>query len=187
MDLTSKKTLGWIVIVIGFLFLMGSLFRGFDIWHFIWNLWPLALILLGIYLIANRGRFGGKSEAENRLTRFIGELHADFEGQEVGDRDISLFLGEMVIDLTKARLRDGENFLKVSIGVGEANISVPADFPLMITSQIFAGQLNFDDMSNSGIFPKLDHRDDNYDSEERKLHIRMDGFAGEMTINRELT
>ncbi len=49
-----RDTVGILLVVLGGIFLLGNLgvFRGFD-WNYIW---PLVIIALGVYLIAQRTR-----------------------------------------------------------------------------------------------------------------------------------
>lgn len=186
MNLRGKKVFGWILVALGVLFFIDSLFKEFSVWRFFGNLWPIILIFLGIYIIVNRDRFGERANGE-KLNRFIGELRTDFDGREIGNLDISIFIGELVVDLRKARILPGENRLHISMGMGETVVLIPDDIPAKISSRIFAGELNYDDYSNAGVFPSLNHCDDGYDSAEKKLRLDLDGFAGEMSIRKEST
>ncbi len=186
MKFNSQKLIGWIIIAIGLLFLMGNIFPEFSFWHFIANLWPLILIFIGLYIIVNHWRFGrGESGADwETRSRFIGELKTSYGGQQIGDIRISLFIGELTIDLAGAKLLTGENRLNASFGIGETTIYVPEGFPLRVTAQTFAGELKYDHHKSNGIFPKLEQTDDEYQSSDKKLHIIVDGFIGELTIQR---
>ena len=181
----GRRAFGWIILVLGVLFLLGSVFEGFSVGGFIADLWPLLLILLGIYIIVNRGKFGSHASDGQKQSKFIGEFKTDFAGEEIGDIDLSIFIGELNADLTQSKFLDGKNNLHVSMGIGETTVRIPADIPVRVSAQIFAGEINYDEQKNSGVFPKLDHADDGYDSAERKLHILMDGFVGEMSIKKE--
>lgn len=186
MKFNGRKVIGWIVLVIGLLFLLENVFPEFSTWRFIGNLWPLILILIGLYIIVNRGRFSGAASGADRerRSRFIGELKASYRGDEIGDVNVSLFVGELSIDLAGARLLPGENRLDASFGIGETTIYVPASFPVRVTAQALAGELKYDRHKSGGIFPKLEQADDDYQSAEKKLHINVDGFIGELTIEK---
>lgn len=186
MKFNSRKLIGWIILIIGLLFLLENILREFNAWRFIGNLWPLILILIGLYIIVNRWRFSHKASGADWETRsrFVGELKTSYSGHEIGDVSVSLFIGELSIDLAGVRLLTGENRLNASFGIGEATIYVPTGFPLRVTAQAFAGELKYDRHKSGGIFPKLEQIDDDYQSSEKKLHINVDGFVGELTIQK---
>lgn len=177
----GKKAIGYVLIALGALYLIGSFFDGFSLWRFIVNLWPALLILLGIYLIINRGGFSATGSGE-KIVKFIGESEIDLSGQEFGTLDLSIFIGELIADLREATILSGENDLYVSMGVGKTVVHIPPDIPVKIAARLFAGEINYGDRENSGVFPRLDHVDQGYDTAERKLNIHFDGFAGEVSI-----
>jgi predicted membrane protein len=186
MRINSQKLIGWIILIIGLLFLLENILPEFNAWHFIGNLWPLILIFIGLYITVNWRRFSREASGEDWETRsrFVGELKTSYSGQEIGDISVSLFVGELSIDLAGARLLTGENRLNASFGIGEATIYVPIGFPLRVTARAFAGELKYDRHKSGGIFPKLEQIDDDYQSSEKKLHINVDGFIGELTIQK---
>ncbi len=186
MKFNSRKLIGWIILIIGLLFLLENILPEFSAWHFIGNLWPLILIFIGLYIIVNRWRFSREASGTDWETRsrFVGELKTSYRGHEIGDVSVSLFVGALSIDLAGARLLAGENRLNASFGIGEATIYVPTGFLLRVTAQAFAGELKYDRHRSGGIFPKLEQIDDDYQSSDKKLHINVDGFIGELTIQR---
>ncbi len=186
MNFSGQKLIGWTILIIGLLFLLENILPGFSAWHFVGDLWPLILIFIGLYIIVNRQRFSRKASGADWETRsrFVGELITSYRDNEIGDVNVSLFIGELSIDLAGARLLAGENRLNASFGIGEATIYVPTGFPLRVTAQAFAGELKYDRHKSGGIFPKLEQIDDDYQSSDKKLHINVDGFIGELTIQR---
>lgn len=179
-----KRIFGWIVVAIGFLFFIDALFSGFNVWRFVLNLWPLILVVLGIYLIINRGRFTGETSEGRRINKFIGEMKPELEGQEIGDLNVSLFIGELHVDLAGARLASGDNHLDISLGIGEASITIPAEIKINVSSQILAGELNCEGRESSGVLPGLEYADEGFESSEDRLYIRMEGFLGRMSIEK---
>ena len=186
MNFSGQKLIGWTILIIGLLFLLENILPEFSAWHFVGDLWPLILIFIGLYIIVNRQRFSRKASGADWETRsrFVGELITSYRDNEIGDVSVSLFIGELSIDLAGARLLAGENRLNASFGIGEATIYVPTGFPLRVTAQAFAGELKYDRHKSGGIFPRLEQIDDDYQSSDKKLHINVDGFIGELTIQR---
>ncbi len=186
MNFSSQKLIGGTILIIGLLFLLENILPEFSAWHFVGGLWPLILICIGLYIIVNRQRFSRMASGADWETRsrFVGELITSYRDNEIGDVSISLFIGELSIDLAGAKLLTGENRLNASFGIGEATIYVPTGFPLRVTAQAFAGELKYDRHKSGGIFPRLEQIDDDYQSSDKKLHINVDGFIGELTIQR---
>ncbi len=175
-----RKLTGWAILALGLLSLLDN-FIGFDFWSIIWKLWPLILILLGLYILVGRGQFGSDSSAENK---FIGDLKINYAGRQIGDSRSSIFMGELSIDLAGSVLRNGLNRLEISFGMGDVDISVPRDFIIRVTARSIAGDLKYDSQKSEGFFPKLEYSDDGYESSERKLHIDVSGLFGELSVRK---
>lgn len=184
--LSGGMTAGLILIVLGILFLLGNLFHDFRVWHFIGNLWPIILIVVGVMIILHRNRnrihVGGVNASDQ--ARFIGDFVLDYSGKEVGEVNSSHFIGDLTVDLSGARLKSGDNVLNISLFIGDVMILVPADFPVKISSRAFIGDQKYDRMHEEGMFPKMDHADDSFESAERKLFINYSSFIGDFTLKR---
>lgn len=178
---------GAIIFILGVIFLLENIFPHIHLWRIIGNLWPLILIILGLYILSNHGRFRRRnyefpSTAFNRL---IGEMHLSFDGKEIGNINASQLIGELTIDLSGSHLRGGKNFLNLSQLIGETTVIAPAQFPIRLAGKLLIGELNLDNRKESGIFPRLEHVDTNYDLSEAKLDIIFSGLIGEMAILRK--
>jgi hypothetical protein len=97
----SRKVIGGLIIGLGIIFLIDSLFD-FDFWNFIWKLWPVALIVLGVYILKNQSRFRGdfKSGDISSDSRLFGDMDISLSGKEVIDHYYSTLIGDVKIDLT---------------------------------------------------------------------------------------
>ncbi len=182
----TNRLVGGLIIAVGALILIDNIFGGFDFWDFIWKLWPVALIVLGIYIIKNQGRIRGNIEsgdftAENRL---FGDLDIALSGKEVTDRHYSVLIGDIKIDLTGADFKVGENKISASSLVGDIRIKIPDKLPVKISSRSIIGDIGFDDLRRDGFFQKLHHTDDNFGSSEKKLLLTVNGIIGDSNVNR---
>ncbi len=184
--LSGGMTAGLILIVLGILFLLGNLMHDFRVWHFITSLWPIILIIVGIMIILNRNRnrihLGGINASDQ--ARFIGDFVLNYSGKEVGEINSSHFIGDLTIDLSGSRLKPGDNALNVSLFIGDVMILVPADFPVKISSRAFIGDQKYDRMHEEGMFPKMDHVDDSFETADKKLFINYSSFIGDFTLKR---
>jgi len=185
MKLEGARLVGWILLILGGIFLLDNLFDS-GLWSFIWKFWPLTFVVLGVYIIMHRDRIGHSQTVNvtesNR--KFFGESYVDYHNAEVGHKSASLLFGDLKIDLTGAILLPGENSVHASIAMGDLNIIVPSDFPVKISSQCVIGDIKIDNDKEDGIFPKLEHKDDDYDSAESKLFISLSGVIGDLSVQK---
>jgi predicted membrane protein len=185
MKLEGARLAGWILLILGGIFLLDNLFDS-GLWGFIWKFWPLTLVVLGVYIIMHRDRIGkGHSINVTESNRkFIGDSYINYHNDEVGHRSASLLIGDLRIDLTGARLVSGENSIHASIAFGEVKITIPSNFPVKISSQCVVGDIKFNDNKEDGIFPKMEHTDNDYESAESKLFISLSGVIGDLSVEK---
>ena len=178
---------GAIIFLLGLIFLLENIFPHIHLWRIIGNLWPILLIILGLYILSNHGRFRNRNYEfpATAFNRLIGELHLSFDGKEIGNINASQLIGELTIDLTGSHLKGGKNYLNLSQLIGETTVIAPAQFPIRLAGKLLIGELNLDNRKESGIFPRLEHVDTNYDLSEAKLDIIFSGLIGEMNLLRK--
>ncbi len=157
----KQSTQGVILLIIGTVFLLPrigalDLFPGME-WfaRFNWgNLWPLALVAVGI-LIFTRSRKGGLSEPPFRhhlhrthageYTRFdngyvnysmvfSGADNVFLEPEFRGGSIESVF-GGVTLDLRKTTLQEGVSFLKISSVFGGTTLHIPPEWNVEIRSE----------------------------------------------------
>lgn len=181
----SRKIIGGLVVAVGIIFLIDSLFD-LDFWHFIWKLWPVVLIVLGIYILRNQGRFRGDSESEDVSSdsRFFGDMNISLSGEEIRDCHYSTLMGDIKLDLSGGEYRSGETKVSVSFLIGDVRIRIPDNIPVKLSTQSLIGDIRFDDLKRDGFFQKLDHADNNYESAEKRLFISVGGVIGDLDINK---
>lgn len=181
----SRNIIGGLIIALGIIFLIDSLFD-FNFWNFIWKLWPVVLILLGIYILMNQGRFSGefKSGEVSSDSRLFGDMDISLSGKEILDHHYSTLIGDMKLDLTGAVIKSGETKISVSSLIGDVRIKIPEGIPVKLSSQLIIGDIRFNDLKRDGFFQRLDHVDDNYESAENRLFLSVSGIIGDLDINR---
>jgi predicted membrane protein len=164
----SRKIIGGLIIALGIIFLIDGFFN-FDFWNFIWKLWPVALIVLGVYILRNQSRFRGdfKSGDISSDSRLFGDMDISLSGKEVIDHHYSTLIGDVKIDLTGAEFVPGED-----------------NIPVKLSTQSLIGDIRFGDMKRDGFFQKLDHVDDNYESAEKKLFLSVSGVIGDLEVHK---
>lgn len=185
MKTDSRKIIGIVVIGLGIIFLIDSLFN-IDFWGFIWKLWPVVLIILGVYILKSQDRFKSDFKSGNISSdsRFFGDMDISMSGKEIDDHRYSTLVGDMKVDLTGAEFKPGERKISVSVLIGDVSIKIPGNIPVKFSSQSLIGDIRFDDLKRDGFFQRLDHVDDNYESAENRLFLSVSGIIGDLEIHR---
>ena len=187
MNKYSKNAIfGIILIFLGILLL----FDAFDLIDFWKAIWPIALIIIGLVIIFKRKKehshespFDSAGSSQSGIPGFLGDIRVAGLTEGVGTIDRSLFIGDIVIDLTGSRLLDGDNVVNTSVVLGDINIFVPNDFPIKIDLSCIAGRVSYDQKISDGFLPGIKHIDNNYDSSSKKLYIKGKAVFGDVKIS----
>ena len=117
--------------------------------------WPFMLIIFGIYLILKHSSFGEKNDSEFieseeyylDLFSLLGKKNKVVKSNRFLGGKISSILGEVIVDLRKCNIADGNRELDVLTLFGSSDIYIPQDWNVIIkTTTIFGG---FEDMRGS--------------------------------------
>ena len=162
---------GIILIALGAIFLFSI-----NLGYLFGKLWPLLIIGLGIYFIyKTKHRHDDNEQAKSEISGvpgLMGDIRVSGLEQGIGSVSKSLLLGDVVIDLTGAKLLEGENNIDVSVLFGDVTITVPNDFPVEVDLNACVGDLVFRQKRVDGFIPKLKHTDDNYVAAQARLRIK---------------
>jgi predicted membrane protein len=149
--INSNDIAGYILVTIGTVFLL-SKYYGFNAW----DLWPVILIVLGIYLVFNftkrsgihnkrfSARFGSKGTELNE--DIIDEVAVFGGGKKFitsknfqGGRITAIF-GGLEIDLYDTHLAPGENVIDILTIFGGVSFHVPRDWKVILKiTPVFGG------------------------------------------------
>ena len=186
MNWKSNKTIGGLIILIGLFFLIENLFGNFEFWKFIWKLWPLALIFLGILVLKHRKNAIGDAESHESSSESVlfGDLDIIISESESREHNYSILFGDTKIDASRFELKPGENKIIVSSLIGDILIKIPEEVPVRLSTKFLIGDVRFEDLRREGFFQRLDHSDDTFESSEKKLVIDVRGLIGDLRINR---
>ncbi|MDT9724713.1 hypothetical protein DUZ99_06865 [Xylanibacillus composti] len=117
---------------------------------------------------------------------FIGDLHLGEDVWELQDMNISHFIGDTVLDLTKAEVPYGETKLTISAFIGDIKVFVPHDMELevMVVSSSFLGDKTILDRHEGGLFKHSTYRLSDYDYSEKRIRIVASQFIGDLLVQR---
>lgn len=180
--MTSKK--GWevaagiLLIALGVLLLLGSL--GYiDVGRALAILWPLVLIFLGLVILWGAARW---RQISGPWERAMGSIHIGEGEWDLRDMDTGMGIGELRLDLSRARIPPGETSLRVRGGIGKIEIVVPLDLPVSAQAQVAIGSLNLLGHKAEGISRELSLTTPNYAQADRKVKVNLSLFLGEASL-----
>jgi lia operon protein LiaF len=189
--------IGLIIVAIGGLMLLDSFgFINFNFWRMVGKLWPVILIVIGLLIILERDKLknhdepiekepdskSGDKSKESTAFGIIGDIRlAGFT--EVPDTiDKSLLIGDIVIDLSNARLPEGECHISVSALIGDIDIILPANFPVAANLSCLIGETTMDRRKSEGIAANIKHEDDHYANAPSRLSIHSRALIGDISV-----
>jgi lia operon protein LiaF len=117
---------------------------------------------------------------------FIGDVHLGNEPWELQPMVISHFIGDTVIDLTRASIPLGETPITVSSFIGDVKIFVPGDMDIAVkvSSSSFIGDMRVLDHHESGMFRHLKTQTMYYEDAQRKLVLTTSMFIGDVIVKK---
>ena len=129
----------------------------------------------------------GETEAEEGDDHGFGHqrVRAD-EAWELSDRVYRHGLGDFQLDLSHARLREGETRIAIQGGIGEIQVLVPEGVAVDIEGQVRMGEVRIFGRETSGIDRSLSYRSEGYADAERRLRLDLVMRIGDITVERVL-
>ncbi len=146
-------------ILIGVLFLFlsrnkaaGFVFIAIGLFNLVPELWPLLLVLIGLYIIYGRTRHNkqkdesAETEQSKSSTDYVESVSIFGGGSKIINSDnfkggsiVSIF-GGSEINLTNSKLAEGENNIEITAVFGGTTLTVPSDWNVVIdVLPIFGG------------------------------------------------
>ncbi|NHW37201.1 hypothetical protein GQF04_21880 [Paenibacillus aceris] len=117
---------------------------------------------------------------------FIGDVHLGQEAWELKPIQISHFIGDSVIDLTRAAIPLGETTIHVTAFIGDVKIFIPNDLDVevRVMASSFIGDMKVLDRRESGFLRSVRTQTSHYEEAERKLIVTTSMFIGDITIKK---
>ena len=165
---------GSLLIVWGGLILLSNLFN-IDFWSICW---PLALILVGVWLLVRpRPVIGGAHIHLSPLnnTRRSGAW-------KVADEEIFTLVGNTRLDMTQAEIQPGETVLRVYGFVGDLNLRLPQDVAFSVSSWAFVNDVRILNQKHDGFVTPVEYASPNYESAEKKMRLETFFFVLDLDI-----
>lgn len=126
------------------------------------------------------------SEKTIHRAGFIGDVHLGHDYWELKPMNISHFIGDTILDLTKAHIPYGETKLTISSFIGDVKVYVPNDYDLgvTVTSSSFLGDVQVFNQSESGFFRTASASTPTYHEADKKIKIVVSTFIGDVHVTK---
>ncbi len=144
--------------------------------------WPIILILFGLWLIWQA--FVPGARYRGGAITGLGEFAPDLSGKEIRRENYSHGFGDFDLDLTRAVLRDGENVVRASHGLGDLTVRVPRELAVRVHASAGMGEANVFGQHSGGFGPTLTFQSDDYASATRKLDLEASVGLGAVKVVR---
>ena len=122
---------------------------------------------------------------ENR-SGFIGDLYLGHDYWELKPMNVSHFIGDTIIDLTKAQIPFGETRLNVSAFIGDVKVFVPndVDVEFNVNSSSFLGDITVFNRREGGFLRSMKEETSGYSYAEKKIRLQCSLFIGDIHVQR---
>ncbi len=176
-----------LLILIGVLALLDSL-EVVEFWPSLGKLWPLVLIILGIWFLFRRHHFSWDDKVYvhggNKQSKAFGDLKIDSTGIDPHGMNIEMGFGDLEVNLTKANFADKESLVQLALGFGDVKVWMPSDVKTSISASCGAGDIDVLGKRDEGLGNRVEHQDEGYESAQRKLKLMVKLGFGDIKISR---
>jgi len=134
----------------------------------------------------NRTEWWSYDSKAQTHSNFIGDIHIGQDYWELKPLNISHFIGDTVIDLTKAQIAPGETSIHVSSFIGDVKVFVPNDYEIgiQIVSSAFLGDVNALDRKEGGLFKNVDVETPFFQETDKRIKLVVSTFIGDVRVTK---
>ncbi len=119
-------------------------------------------------------------------SRFIGDVHIGQDYWELRPMNISHFIGDTTIDLTKAQIPLGETKIYVSCFIGDVKVFVPGDanVGVQVVSSSLIGDVRVWDQKRGGLFNSMSVESPFYADTDKRVVLVASAFIGDVRVTK---
>ena len=173
----GQAVLGATLVAIGLLVLLGNLL-GVNLWRLFW---PLVLIGLGAWVMLRPSMV---KEGTAVTQRFIGDIKRSGPVR-VQDEEMFLLIGDIDLDLRDAIWPEGETRLRIMGFVGEAEIRVPENVGVSLSSTALVSSVRWHDRKEEDLFLPLQIESEGYAEAHQRLRLEVIHLVAEIEVRWE--
>lgn len=117
-----------------------------------------------------------------KYSKFLGDMQIECQNVSLQNVEVSMFIGDLHINLRGGRLSPGLNRMIISGFLGDVQILAPRDLPLFVHCSGFVGDVEVLGKRASGFGNTLDSQTDTYAGAVSKLYIATNNFIGDIRV-----
>ncbi|MEK5641005.1 hypothetical protein BK138_16460 [Paenibacillus rhizosphaerae] len=129
-----------------------------------------------------------ESDHDGKINKssFIGDIYLGHDSFQLKPTNLSQFIGDTVLDLTRAHIPYGETKINISAFIGDIKVYIPDDTDLGVTvnSSSFIGDMSVLNESRSGFAGNISTRTPYYKEARKKIKINVSAFIGDIKVNK---
>ncbi|MCA0755488.1 cell wall-active antibiotics response protein [Paenibacillus sp. N4] len=117
---------------------------------------------------------------------FIGDIHIGHDFWDLKPLNVSHFIGDTVLDLTKAQVAPGETKICISSFIGDVKVFVPNDFEVgvQVVSSAFIGDVKVLGRKEGGMFNNIHIQSPLYTESDKKIKLIVSTFIGDVRVTK---
>jgi len=118
--------------------------------------------------------------------RFIGDVHIGQDYWELRPMNVSIFIGDTTIDLTKAQIPLGETKIYVSCFIGDVKVFLPGDgnVGIQVVSSSLIGDVKVWDQKRGGLFNSMSVESPFYSDTDKRVVLVASAFIGDIKVTK---
>lgn len=122
----------------------------------------------------------------NGHSRFIGDTFIGHDHWELRPMNISHFIGDTVLDLTKAQIPVGETKIHISSFIGDVKVYVPNDFSVgvQVNSSCLIGDVAVLDRRQGGLFNQVTVETPAFADAPKRIVFVVSAFIGDVRVTK---
>lgn len=117
---------------------------------------------------------------------FIGDIYLGQDYWELKPMNISHFIGDTVLDLTKAQIPVGETIVNISSFIGDVKVYLPNDYEIgvHVVSSAFVGDVAVLEHKEGGIFKNMNIQTPYFPDTDKKIKLHVSTFIGDVRVTK---
>lgn len=117
-----------------------------------------------------------------KYSKFLGDMFIECQNVNLQNVEISMFVGDLQVNLRGGKLAPGLNRMIISGFLGDIMVLVPRDIPVFVHCSGFVGDVDLFGRKTSGFGNTLDAQSPEYDTATSKLYIAANNFIGDVRV-----